>query len=568
MRAWAKRSFKNRIFITILLVALLPLFLCAVLMLQVQIKRSEAELIQQANQELDSLAGVLTETLEGIDAITHELATSTLVRSTLRRGGSDSRVLYQFLFHTTNEYRNAAQFDIYDSSGFCRYTTASDLPDKAMELDWGIIYAARHDEGFVLQENGRKGLIGARAIRTYDGNILGYLVVTLWEEGIESLFRGRYSSVNNVILLDPTWRAAYYSQSAQGLATTGALREQLLNGEPLTGREGEFNFYVREFGDDGFTLILQQPRTFTSAVMRSLYSVSAITGLLCLILCLGCAWVLSRHLSKPVDELDTAMREVEKGNYEIQLETSRTDEFGRLASSFNRMTREYLLNLESSVQRQKELNETQLRMMQAQLNPHFLYNTLDSMKWLGVTHGVPQVATLATNLATILRASISEGEFVTLQQELELIERYIDIQSIRFGDRFTCEIDIDDKFQSCLVPKLVLQPLVENAIIHGVEGRNDGYIKVRAEEQDGALLLTVSDNGRGIPEEILEKLNSPNGMKPSGHLGLYNVDRIIRLHYGDQYGISAESVKGEGSRVQLRLPIQREEKNDAEGTYS
>ncbi|HPU59303.1 MAG TPA: HAMP domain-containing protein, partial [Candidatus Avimonas sp.] len=198
------------------------------------------------------------------------------------------------------------------------------------------IYAARHDEGFVLQENGRKGLIGARAIRTYDGNILGYLVVTLWEEGIESLFRGRYSSVNNVILLDPTWRAAYYSQSAQGLATTGALREQLLNGEPLTGREGEFNFYVREFGDDGFTLILQQPRTFTSAVMRSLYSVSAITGLLCLILCLGCAWVLSRHLSKPVDELDTAMREVEKGNYEIQLETSRTDEFGRLASSFNR----------------------------------------------------------------------------------------------------------------------------------------------------------------------------------------------------------------------------------------
>lgn len=262
------------------------------------------------------------------------------------------------------------------------------------------------------------------------------------------------------------------------------------------------------------------------------------------------------------------MREVEKGNYQVQMETNRTDEFGRLASSFNRMTREYLLNLENSVQRQKELNETQIRMMQAQLNPHFLYNTLDSMKWLGVTHGVPKVATLATNLATILRASISEGEFVTLQQELELIERYIDIQSIRFEDRFTCEIDIDDKFQSCLVPKLVLQPLVENSIIHGLEGRDDGYIKVSAEEQDSVLVLTVSDNGRGIPEEILEKINSSDELKPGGHLGLYNVDRIIRLHYGDQYGISAENVPGEGSRVQLRLPIQREEKKDAEGTRS
>lgn len=568
MRAWIKRSFKNRIFITILLVALLPLFLCAVLMIQVQIKRNEVELIQRANLELDSLAGALTETLNGIDTITRELSTSTLVLSAMRRGGSDSRVLYQFLFHRTNEYRNLAQFDIYDSDGFCRYTTASELPDKAMELDWGILYAARNNEGFSIQENGRDGLIGARAIRTYDGNILGYLIVTLGEDGIESLFRGRYNSVNDVILLDPTWRAAYFSQSAQGLATTAALREQLLNGEPLTGMEGEYNFYVKELGEYGFTLILQQPRTFTSAVMWSLYSVSAIIGLLCLILCLGCAWVLSRHLSKPVHELDTAMREVEKGNYQVQLETNSTDEFGRLASSFNRMTREYLLNLENSVQRQKELNETQIRMMQAQLNPHFLYNTLDSMKWLGVTHGVPKVATLATNLATILRASISEGEFVTLQQELELIERYIDIQSIRFEDRFTCEIDIDDKFQSCLVPKLVLQPLVENSIIHGLEGRDDGYIKVSAEEQDSVLVLTVSDNGRGIPEEILEKINSSDELKPGGHLGLYNVDRIIRLHYGDQYGISAENVPGEGSRVQLRLPIQREEKKDAEGTRS
>ncbi len=568
MRAWIKRSFKNRIFITVLLVALLPLFLCAVLMIQIQIRRSERELNQQAQIELHSLAGTLTEARKGVEMITQELAESTVVRSAMRRGGGDSRILYQYLFRTTNEFRNVAQFDIYDESGICRYTTASDLPNEARALDWGILHAASHTRDFALQENRGQGFIGARAIQAFDDTILGYLVVTIGEDGLESLFSGKYNSVNDVILLDPAWRTAYYSQSAQGLATANALREQLLTGVPLTGVEGEYNFYVTGLDESGFTLILQQPRTFTTTVMRSIYSVSGVIGLLCLVLCLGCAWVLSRYLSKPVYELDSAMGEVEKGNYRVQLETNRTDEFGRLTGSFNRMTREYLLNLENSVRRQKELNETQFRMMQAQLNPHFLYNTLDSMKWLGVTHGVPQVATLATNLATILRASISEGEFVTLQQELELIDRYIDIQSIRFGDQFSYEVDIDDHFQSCLVPKLVLQPLVENAVIHGVEGRDDGYIKVEAEEQDGVLLLIVSDNGRGIPEEILRKLNAPDKKEQGGHLGLYNVDRIIRLHYGDRYGISVESVQGEGSRVQLRLPVQREEKNDAEGTGS
>ncbi len=565
MRSWIKRSFKNRIFLTVLMVALLPLFICAVLMIQIQLVRSEQELAQQARVQLDALASTLTETLQGVDTITQELADSTVVRSTMRRSGSDSRILYQVLFRSSQTLSNVAQFDIYDRSGLCRYTTASNLPTVALDLDWGILYAAKHAEGLALQENGGRGLIAARAIHAFDGTILGYLVVTIEEDGLESLFSGKYSAVNDVILLDPAWRTVYYSQSAQGTGAVSALREQLLAGEPLTGMEGEYNFYCTRLDEGSFTLIMQQPRTFTKAVMRSIYSVSVMMGLLCLILCLWCAWALSRHLSKPVYELDTAMGEVEKGNYEVQLETNRTDELGRLTSSFNRMTREYRLNLESSVQRQKELNETQLRMMQAQLNPHFLYNTLDSMKWLGVTHGVPQVATLATNLAIILRAGISEDEFVTLQQELELIDRYIDIQLLRFEDRFTCEIDIDDRLQSCLVPKLVLQPLVENAIIHGVEGRDDGYIKLRAEEQEGELLLTVSDNGCGIPEEILEKLNGSDKRVPGGHLGLYNVDRIIRLHYGERYGISAESLPGRGSRVQLRLPIQREEKEDAEG---
>ena len=130
-------------------------------------------------------------------------------------------------------------------------------------------------------------------------------------------------------------------------------------------------------------------------------------GALCLVLCLVCAWWLSRRLFEPVNELDGAMRRVEGGDYDVRIESTRQDEMGRLAASFDRMTAEYRQNLERSVQRERELNETRLRMLQSQLNPHFLYNTLDCMKWLGVTGGVPQVAELAADLAALLRAGIS-----------------------------------------------------------------------------------------------------------------------------------------------------------------
>lgn len=211
------------------------------------------------------------------------------------------------------------------------------------------------------------------------------------------------------------------------------------------------------------------------------------------------------------------------------------------------------------MQRQKELNETRLRMMRAQLNPHFLYNTLDSMKWLGMAHDSPQVATLAANLALLLRASISGDEIVTLEEELELLERYADIQSIRFEDRFTCEIDVSERFQRCLVPKLILQPLVENAVIHALGERDDGYIKVSAEEENGELLLSVTDNGCGMPEALVEAINAGDARRGGGNLGIYNVDSIIKLHFGASYGLTASSTPGEGSRVCIHLPMNRRE---------
>ena len=552
MRAWIARSFRNRIFITVLLAALVPLLLCDLLMTRLMIGRSEQTLRREAQTESAALGGELDRMLTLCTETTRSLAESTVTRSALRRGGDDSRTLYQLLYYS-RQALGAADLEVYDAEGRCLYTTAAVAP-APRSTRWGVLPAARQSDGALCAENA--GLTGACTVTASGGKVLGYAVFRMDRACLDSFFAPLLGGADEAILVDPTWRMAYATQPLRAEETLAVLRTQLLTDHALTGGGEDNSYYVRRCAS-GFSLILQQPRTFTAQAVRSIYFVAAVMGALCLVLCLVCAWWLSRRLSEPVDELDSAMRRVEGGDYDVHIKSARQDEMGRLAASFDRMTDEYRQNLARSVRRERELNETRLRMLQSQLNPHFLYNTLDCMKWLGVTNGAPQVATLAADLAALLRAGISGSEYITLEEELELIERYLDIQEVRFGDRFVCEIDVDEHFQHCIVPKLVLQPLVENAILHGVADSDEGFIKLWAEEDaEGALLLSVSDNGGGIPEDVLRRLNSHETI-PDGHLGLNNVDRIVRLSYGAAYGLRAHSIAGDGSCVQLRLPLQK-----------
>lgn len=563
MRDWIRRSFKNRIFITVLLVTLVPMLLCDVFIMQISMRRSGDMLYAQAQSELDTAAGIIDSALDTVDGVTAKLAGSSVIRSALHRG-RESDLLYQLMYRETENLNGFASIDVYDSDGARIYAGSLDSEAGSLPVYWGVLRAARECEGQTMQANGADGLVIARAVYGSDGEVSGYVLVRIPQGGFGALLGGSFGEQNDVFLLDGTWRQIYCSDSIRADETISSLRAQLLSGAALGG--GDYNVYLRQSPDTGFTLALRQPKVYTREVMATVYSTCAAMGILCLLLGLLCAWLLSRYLSKPVNELDEAMKRVEKGDYAAELRSDREDEMGRLTASFNRMTREYRQNLERSVQRERELNETELSMMQAQLNPHFLYNTLDSIKWLGVTNGVPQVAAVASGLAVLLRAGISGDRLITLERELELLEKYLDIQSLRFEDRFAWEIDVDERFQHCIVPKLILQPLVENSIIHGVANMDDGYIKLSAREKSGTLILSVQDNGVGIPQDVLDWLNDPDRDVPGGHLGLKNVDRIVRLYYGGDYGISAYSAAGEGSCVELRLPMNKEGNGNAEGS--
>lgn len=241
------------------------------------------------------------------------------------------------------------------------------------------------------------------------------------------------------------------------------------------------------------------------------------------------------------------------------------DEFQKLAQVYNDMSQriEHLINTIYS----KELlrKEAEIQAFQAQINPHFLYNTLDCINGLVELNQPEAIKKTVTSLASIMRMSIKGKEILTLRENLQFVEQYMYIERTRYQNKILFLCEIPESMLDYLVPKLILQPLLENAVIHGVsEVLGQGMIGLFGEEEEHAILLHVKDNGRGFPEEVIHDLEQPQGdalCRPQNHIGLRNIQSRIQLMYGTEYGLQIRNLSKGGSCVTVRLPkILKEEK--------
>lgn len=548
-------SFRGKLLLSFLLIGVVPLLIFTVLMLNIFRVTLAGNARDAAEAELSGAARAMDTLLSGGAEVLGALSDDALIRSELSEPGTEPRQgVYDALYTLSSELRGQADFALYSSEGELLYTTGTGSAGS-LGTHWGLLNAAAATEG-TAYAGGDGCMLAARALRTGDEPI-GYAVMSLSPAQLETLFSA-YAGTGGILLLDPYWESVYSSEGAGDEGLAPRLREQLLSGEALSDGSGG-SFYVHESEDTGFFLLYRQPEPVADWVMRLLYLVAGLTIVICIALCAMVSMMLSRQLFKPVRELNAAMGAVEEGKLETRLAVRSTDELGQLAGRFNRMTERLCAHLEESVRRRQELSDAQIRMMQAQLNPHFLYNTLDTVKWMGKINNVPEVATVAADLADILRSSISGDEFVTLGEELTTLDRYVEIQSIRFPGKFRLEKDIDEAALDVQVPKLMLQPIVENAILHGFADTG-GSIVVTARLGDTELELTVTDDGCGMSEESLRRFRE--GGRAGEHLGLRNVDAILRLHYGDAYGLRFPPVSGRGTCVAISLPAVRKEENE------
>ena len=556
-----KNSFRNRLFAALLLCSLIPLLICTALMVQITRLRLDSKTREDGAEQTAALLGSMDLISEALTASAHRLQdTETAIHGLGDRVVSRLQ-MNSLLFDATDSYRNLAVFDLYDSSGACRYSTRGTVSEN-LPTDWGLLSGAAREPGKPVYyasedpaDTGAPLLMGAVELRAEDG-CRGYLVMRLYLAGFHSLLDGKYTK-SDILILSRFFRPIYSSQTYLTQTLAPALRQQLLNGQ--TPDDADYVYTVACHEPTGLYLVLRQPSLFTARTVRLLYTASLICTLVCVAVSVLVSLLISRQITSPLRRLMRAFDKVQQADLETQLPVEGGDEFGRLAVRFNKMVLALKSNREELISNQKELNQARIRMLQAQLNPHFLCNTLDTMKWISKINKVPQVALMSTNLADILRFCISAEEFVPLYREMEILERYMEIQKIRLSDDFSFRQEIPEELYDCLVPKMILQPIVENAILHGLRDASGSVIRVRAAEEKGVLHIAVTDNGRGFPPQMLGPYRRDKDLA-KGHLGLYNVDMILRGNFGEEYGLFLEPGDGGvGARVVATLPARYEE---------
>lgn len=294
--------------------------------------------------------------------------------------------------------------------------------------------------------------------------------------------------------------------------------------------------------DDGYTFLFGLSMLLFSAFLMALLN-----------------FRISARISDPIRRLEQSVKELEAGAQEVAIREDGCYEVRRLAHSIASMVSTMRHLMDDIILQEKRKRRSELEVLQSQINPHFLYNTLDSVIWMTESGRYDEAIQMVTSLARLFRIALSRGRsFIPLADELEHARHYMTIQQIRYQDKFTASVTAEEGVEGLYTLKLIVQPLLENAIYHGMAGcEEDGRITVTARRDGSDLVIDVADNGTGMPPEVVERLldeSQPQTRSSGSGIGVRNVHRRIRLTFGEQYGLEVFSEPDEGTTVRIRLP--------------
>ena len=303
------------------------------------------------------------------------------------------------------------------------------------------------------------------------------------------------------------------------------------------------------------------PESESLRVIKYITYYSIAVAILALIIAEILVIIFTKSIVNPIQKLKKLMKKAQEGDLTVSFISKYDDEIGELGNSFNTMVKE-IDNLINLVQiEEKNKRKAEMNVLQAQIKPHFMYNTLDTIRWMAEEHNEEDIVEIIEAFTSLLRISLSSGkEIINVRDELKHVESYLTIQKIRYEEKLNYEIEFDESILNYKLIKLILQPLVENAIYHGIkEKRGNGKIIITAKVENDHLCFTVIDNGKGIEEDKLNKINNmlkeSNEKKNEIGYGIFNVNARIKLIYGNEYGLTYKSIYGEGTIVELRHPI-------------
>lgn len=573
-----------------ILAVFLPLLMLSTLLILVSsisliIRNGKAEALNNAKDKLSLVTGQTDQILSNITYNIKAFSTSSALQDAIRAEYPDNNYgNYMFSSTMHNAVHNIMEIQSLISSGYIHTrdgrifdikTDEIRTPDAEMDARYREIAA---EKGRILLEypadkSGAAALTVSKSlIDIRSGSCLGILTFDIKE----SLFYDSYHSVsdeeNECFLLIDSAGTIISSENRDELQTTASpeilgllegmgkpeQKTQYKSGGKIPQETTAEHMLLlsseTENGDYLVVYMMRYYRIYKEALNLALFLL--IIGILVLAAGVLLSSRLAQSIVGPVIRLADYADEAGKGNFDLPVPVHSGDEIGFLAERFGVMNHNIKELTTRIYNEQTQKKEYELKMLQAQINPHFLYNCLDNISSL-ITDQKNETATaMVSHLGRYYRAILSKGRnIITIREELELIRAYLEIQLIRIPDLFTYEITVDEDILDFKILKMILQPIVENSVIHGFAGfKNSGRIKIEGTLENQTVCILISDNGKGIPEGSRSSIFAPAPTAIPKHFGLKNIQERIRLKHGEKYGISIKSEQGQGTRIEVRFP--------------
>lgn len=435
---------------------------------------------------------------------------------------------------------------------------------KLQSLDGACAIVGVHKD-FQQSPKGNYVISVGRAIVNSDTRkVTGYIIINVRVENLEKLWADvKLTSNSKFYLVDDKNNIVFSKDSIQINKNIGLV----LGENPVVNNSG---YTIRKLGGDDYYLISSKSRTSGWTVLsvipkRELFSyinrmfyISILLSVIISLLSVTAAVLIATSVTKPLYKLNQKMKLVGQGNFEVEIDKS-SGEVGDISLTVQKMIHEIKRLISKIYQEEEEKRNAEMNALQAQVNPHFLYNTLNTIKWMASMQGAASIESALGSLSSLFTfIARSSGDFIPIRDEIKFIQEYLSILDLRYYNRFTVDYEIDEEVYSYKTLKFLLQPVVENAVFHGIEGVDrKGLLKIRACCRNNKIMFFIEDNGKGIKDDILMSIfEEENKVANRGinSIGIPNIQKRIKLFFGDEYGLSIKSTADEGTTVILAIP--------------
>lgn len=533
--------------------------------------------IDRASYEMDELMYGAYKTADMIawDPSLQEPLRNPLDEDLARRYSTDLKTDTRLNFIQSYGEQYFGFYLIGDNGGKYKSNYCSIRREDLRETSWyrtiiskdGPVWFSTHTDSYAVETTGQPFVsVGLRVIDRATGRICGAVLIDIEEKLLlNKLKSSRLSETGYMFLLDNRNNVV---SNPGNVITSQILKD--MDSRGISSDNATNSFITNGLGQR--SIVIYKVSSLTGWKVGGVIPIRELTrdsdkiGLIIvamlLFICMLdviAAWYTSNSIANPIRKLMYLMRKVEDGDLSVSMNVKYNDEIGQLGRSFNIMIEKIGFLMDSVYKEQKNLRKAELKALQAQINPHFLYNTLDSIIWMSKANRNEEVITMVSALTKLFRIALSRGkDVISIQEEIEHINSYLTIQHIRYKNKFTFDINVDEALYKYSIMKLILQPIVENSIYHGIkEKRGMGYIEVRGRDLGDTIVFEVVDNGKGMSKDKLNALRNAlnNGTREKiESYGIRNVNERIKIFFGAEYGLTFFSEEDVGTRVEIKIP--------------